>query len=99
MARYRRALSGVATAKPEIKTPSLPALATVVVSDRGAARLKSGHVWVYRSDVLSAEGVPPGALVPVADRRGKRLGSALYSTASQIAIRLISNSAVEDFSA
>ncbi|HEY1271427.1 MAG TPA: class I SAM-dependent rRNA methyltransferase, partial [Terriglobales bacterium] len=68
----------------------------VVVSDRGAARLKSGHVWVYRSDVLSAEGVSPGALAPVADRRGRRLGTALYSSASQIAVRLLSEGPVED---
>jgi 23S rRNA (cytosine1962-C5)-methyltransferase len=71
----------------------------VTVSPRGASRLKNGHVWVYRSDVVSAEGVPPGALVTVADHRGQPLGNALYSSSSQIAIRLISREAVADFPA
>ena len=43
----------------------------VTISRRGVERLRSGHVWVYRSDVVSADGVPPGALVAVADERGK----------------------------
>ncbi len=71
----------------------------VKVSPRGAARLKNGHVWVYRSDIVSADGVPPGSLVTVTDHRGQILGSALYSSSSQIAIRLISREPVADFSA
>ncbi len=67
------------------------------VSSRGASRLKNGHVWVYRSDIVSAEGVPPGAVVSVADHRGQPLGTALYSSSSQIAIRLISHEPVADF--
>jgi 23S rRNA (cytosine1962-C5)-methyltransferase len=56
-------------------------------------------VWVYRSDIVSADGVPPGSLVTVTDHRGKPLGTALYSSASQIAIRLISHEPVSDFPA
>jgi 23S rRNA (cytosine1962-C5)-methyltransferase len=40
--------------------------------------------------------IPPGALVSVRDERGMFLGSALYSSASQIAIRMISREAVTD---
>jgi 23S rRNA (cytosine1962-C5)-methyltransferase len=69
------------------------------VSPRGATRLKSGHVWVYRSDILSADGVQPGSLVAVTDQRGKSLGTALYSSTSQIAIRLISPDPVADLPA
>jgi 23S rRNA (cytosine1962-C5)-methyltransferase len=76
---------------------SIPAVLTVRVSPRGAARLKDGHVWVYRSDVVSAIGVPPGSVVAVTDHRGQFLGSALYSSSSQIAIRLISHEPVADF--
>src|SRR5882757_2985775 len=72
---------------------------TVKVSPRGATRLKTGHVWVYRSDIVSADAVPPGSLVRVSDHRGKPLGSALYSSSSQIAIRMISPDPVEDFPA
>ena len=68
----------------------------VKLSSRGFSRLKSGHVWVYRSDIVSSDGVPPGAVVDVADERGKFLGTALYSSASQIAIRMISPNKVED---
>jgi 23S rRNA (cytosine1962-C5)-methyltransferase len=71
----------------------------VVVSGRGAGRLKGGHVWVYRSDIVSADGTAPGSLVHVADERGRFLGTALYSSTSQIAIRLLSPRAVTDFPA
>src|SRR6476660_1110849 len=68
----------------------------VKLSGRGSSRLKNGHVWVYRSDIVSSDGVPPGAVVDVADERGKFLGTALYSGASQIAIRMISSNKVAD---
>jgi 23S rRNA (cytosine1962-C5)-methyltransferase len=79
--------------------PKAPTLPTVKVSPRGSARLKAGHVWVYRSDILSADGIPPGSLITVTDQRGKPLGTALYSSSSQIAIRLVSHEPVSDFSA
>jgi len=62
----------------------------VTLGPRGVARIRSGHPWVYRSDIAAADGIPPGALVRVADSRGKALGTALYSSSSQIAIRMIS---------
>ena len=65
----------------------------VRISARGAQRLKAGHVLVYRSDTESAD-VPAGSLVLVKDHRGKPLGSALYSSSSQIAVRMISPTAV-----
>ena len=81
------------------KTTGSPGGLTVKVSPRGASRLKDGHVWVYRSDIVSAEAVPAGSLVSVVDHRGQTLGSALYSSSSQIAIRLISHEPVADFPA
>lgn len=69
----------------------------VRISRRGANRLKDGHAWVYRSDIAEADGVAPGALVGVVDEREKFLGTALYSSASQIAIRMIAKEAVKDF--
>jgi 23S rRNA (cytosine1962-C5)-methyltransferase len=72
---------------------------TVKVSPRGATRLKDGHVWVYRSDIVSADNVEPGAVVRVTDHRGKPMGTALYSSSSQIAIRMISPDPVADFPA
>src|SRR5271156_1284429 len=81
------------------KTTGTPAVQVVKISPRGASRLKDGHVWVYRSDIVSADGVPPGSLVSVVDHRGQPLGSALYSSSSQIAVRLISHDSVADFPA
>jgi 23S rRNA (cytosine1962-C5)-methyltransferase len=60
-----------------------------VVNRRGAARVHGGHPWVYRSDLVSVEGVAPGALALVADSAGNVLGTALYSSSSQIAIRML----------
>jgi len=77
--------------------PPTPAASKVQISSRGATRLKAGHVWVYRSDIVSADNVAPGSLVLVADQRGKPMGTALYSSSSQIAIRMLSRDSVADF--
>ena len=69
------------------------------MSPRGAARLRGGHVWVYRSDISSAEGAGPGAAVLMKDRAGHVLGTALYSSSSQIAIRLLTREALAGFDA
>ncbi len=71
-------------------------LPVVKISRRGAKRLQDGHVWVYRSDIVSEIGVERGTAVGVTDERGKFLGTALYSSASQIAIRMISSHSVDD---
>src|SRR6266536_435739 len=79
----------------------------VTISRRGADRLRAGHVWVYRSDVIEAKDVPPGAMVlvqelsdknvrPTRARPPRVLGSALYSSASEIAVRMISPKPVDD---
>jgi 23S rRNA (cytosine1962-C5)-methyltransferase len=65
------------------------------ITRRAADRLRAGHLWVYRSDIESL--VPPvdatevaaGALVTVMDSRGIPLGTGLYSSASQIAVRMV----------
>jgi 23S rRNA (cytosine1962-C5)-methyltransferase len=65
------------------------------VTRRAADRLRAGHLWVYRSDVeslvppLGATEVAAGALVTVMDSRGIPLGTGLYSSASQIAVRMV----------
>jgi 23S rRNA (cytosine1962-C5)-methyltransferase len=84
------------------KKPAAPvpeAQFCVKLSPRGVARLKGGHAWVYRSDIAVSEDVPPGALVSVTDPRGQFLGTALYSSSSQIAIRMISRERVADLPA
>jgi len=74
---------------------------SVKLSTRGAARLQARHPWVYRSDIegIEANDIPPGSVVRVFDPRGKFLGTALYSSSSQIAIRMISHGSVADLPA
>jgi 23S rRNA (cytosine1962-C5)-methyltransferase len=59
-----------------------------VISTRGVERLRSGHPWVYRSDVRSAQ-AEAGAIVRLTDERGRFHGRAFYSDKSQIAVRLL----------
>jgi len=61
----------------------------VAISERGVDRVLSGHVWIYRADVLDANDAGPGDVVTVRDRRGRFWGQALYSSQSQIALRLL----------
>ena len=66
-----------------------------MITARAAARLRSGHVWVYRSDLKSEpKPAPVGGLVSVHDERSHFYGTALYSSSSQIAIRMLSSEAL-----
>jgi 23S rRNA (cytosine1962-C5)-methyltransferase len=65
----------------------------VRVSRKGLDRLRSGHPWVFRSDVTDTGNAAPGETVRVLDTRGQLVGQAHYSAASQIALRMLSRSA------
>lgn len=62
------------------------------VSARGAERWAAGHPWIYRSDLIDPPAAPAGAIV-VTDRGNRPLGVALYSPASEIALRLLDRDA------
>ena len=67
--------------------------AVVMVSRRASDRVRAGHGWVYRSDVVVRAGMAEpdaGALVSAVDGRGVPLGSGLWSGASEIAVRMVS---------
>ena len=66
----------------------------ITVTKRGADRVRGGHLWIYRSDVieLDADG---GSVVAVRDERGNFIGQALYSDESQIALRFLTQSQEE----
>lgn len=61
---------------------------SVVISPRGVERIRLGHLWVYRSDIRSAQ-AQPGSIVRLTDERGRYHGRAFYSDKSQIAVRLL----------
>lgn len=75
---------------PELKITGPAA----VISRRAADRLRAGHAWVYQSDIEQLTGSPSG-LIAVADQRGILLGTALYSPASQISLRLVSTELID----
>jgi 23S rRNA (cytosine1962-C5)-methyltransferase len=67
--------------------------ATAVVSARGAARIRSGHPWVFRPDVVRGPARDAGdggpALVTVEDGRGKTLGLATWAARARLALRML----------
>jgi 23S rRNA (cytosine1962-C5)-methyltransferase len=62
---------------------------SVTISQRGVERILSGHPWIYRADLASASAVEPGAVVQLLDKRKHFWGQALYSSQSQIALRML----------
>jgi 23S rRNA (cytosine1962-C5)-methyltransferase len=66
-------------------------MSAVVITKRGADRLRGGHLWVYRSDVVSLPETA-SAIVPVRDPHGNLVGQAFYSDRSEIALRLLTRS-------
>ncbi|MFN2511407.1 MAG: class I SAM-dependent rRNA methyltransferase [Pyrinomonadaceae bacterium] len=62
----------------------------VTVTKHGASRVRNGHLWIYRSDVVDTEDAQGGSIVAVRDQHGNFVGRSLYSDASQIALRLLS---------
>jgi 23S rRNA (cytosine1962-C5)-methyltransferase len=80
-------------------TGEAPAPPIVKLTTRGAKRVGAGHPWVYRTDIIAPDGIFPGSMVRVKDPRGRFLGTALYSSSSQIAIRMISRQEVRELPA
>jgi 23S rRNA (cytosine1962-C5)-methyltransferase len=81
-------------AQKKTSTSTAP-VARVIVNAHAISRLRGGHPWIFRSDIERLDQAAPGGLVLVEDQRGKVWGSALYSSSSQIALRMIALNAVE----
>ena len=60
----------------------------VKVNKRGANRVRHGHLWIYRSDVIAVD-VDGGSIVSVVDESGNFVGQAFYSDKSEIALRFL----------
>lgn len=61
---------------------------TVVISRRGADRVRSAHPWIYQSDIVETH-AEPGDLVRVREERRRGIGWGLWSSQSQIALRMM----------
>jgi 23S rRNA (cytosine1962-C5)-methyltransferase len=62
----------------------------VTISPRGEQRIRNGHPWIYRSDVVRPV-AEAGTIVAVMGSRGRLLGHALYSDRSEIALRMLTH--------
>ena len=61
---------------------------TVVISARGEQRIRAGHPWIYRADVVDVS-ANSGDIVEVIGPRHRRIGNAFFSDRSQISIRML----------
>jgi 23S rRNA (cytosine1962-C5)-methyltransferase len=61
---------------------------TVEITHRGEDRIRRGHPWIYRADVQDVH-AEAGDTVVVLGPRQRRLGEALFSDRSQIALRML----------
>jgi 23S rRNA (cytosine1962-C5)-methyltransferase len=63
-------------------------MSSVVITPRGEERLRSGHPWIYKSDIARSD-ARAGDTVQVLGGRGRTVGQALYSDRSEITLRLL----------
>src|SRR5687767_9937839 len=61
---------------------------TVTLSARGEQRVRGGHPWVYRADVVDVD-AGAGDIVQVLGPRQRTVGYAFFSDQSQIPIRML----------
>ena len=64
------------------------------VNRKAADRAASGHPWIFASDIEDRGQAKPGEAVKVVDPRKRPIGTAHYSSSSQIALRLLSRDVV-----
>ena len=71
---------------------SIPSDAVVSAKAR---RARSGHLWIYRSDVTQRPQSESGSVVRVVDHRGRFVARAHYGKESEITLRIVSKDDVE----
>ncbi|MCL5742933.1 MAG: class I SAM-dependent rRNA methyltransferase, partial [Acidobacteria bacterium] len=67
----------------------------IKVNRKAAGRVASGHPWIFSSDVTDRGGAEPGSVVKVIDWKGRALGTAHFSSSSQITLRMLSSEVEE----
>src|SRR5512138_434400 len=64
---------------------------TVTVTQKGAARARAGHPWIFRADVANAPaGLVSGQEVRLADVRTNFIARGFWAEKSPIALRVLS---------
>ena len=82
---------GTRNPEPGTRNPE-PRMSTVTISQRGEERSRTGHPWIYKSDIAKVEATG-GDTVTVMGARGRAIGQALYSDRSEIALRMLTHGA------
>lgn len=67
----------------------------ITINGKAVGRLRAGHLWIFRDDLLDARAVEDGDVVSLLSERGRPLGSALYSARSKIALRWVAAPGIE----
>jgi 23S rRNA (cytosine1962-C5)-methyltransferase len=62
-------------------------MSKVLVNKKAVRRIRSGHLWIYKSDLVKVE-ANGGEVVTVADEGNNFIGKAFYSDKSEISLRL-----------
>jgi 23S rRNA (cytosine1962-C5)-methyltransferase len=84
----RRLRSPRATREWRPAKPRTAKMSTVTITQKGEDRVRSGHPWVYRSDVADTR-AGTGEVVLVTGPRKVPLGFAFYSDRSEIVLRML----------
>jgi 23S rRNA (cytosine1962-C5)-methyltransferase len=72
-------------------------MAPVLTLRKDLARaLRQGHPWVYRDAIVERDGIVPGALVALADRRGRTVAHGYFDPEGPIAVRVLDLAEVTD---
>ncbi len=62
-----------------------------IIAPKGVERIRAGHLWVFRSDVMQAPHVADSGLITrVVDKRNRFVAWAQYGAESEITLRVIS---------
>ncbi len=70
----------------------------VTITKKGEASVKTGHPWIYDTEVQgNTDALENGSLVDAFSEKGAYLGTGFLSQRSKIRLRLISNNANEKF--
>ncbi len=67
-------------------------MSVVTITQRGEERARTGHPWIYKSDVAKVAATG-GDTVAVVGARGRAVGQALYSDRSEISLRMLTRGA------
>lgn len=64
-------------------------MSKISVNKKGAKRVRGGHLWIYKSDLVRIE-ANGGDIVNVVDEGNNFIGKAFYSDKSEISLRIFS---------